>query len=262
MENNTQQNKNIFWLDDPKILYYDDNYLKFFPQSQMTRVEQLNAITLLCLYSIILILIFYGFSKWLYIPIIIIILIIVLYNIYKLDPNAKEKELYRQKGEKFDIVNKEDNKDITIESGFYDSDGKLHLGEEYNAETKKPIKKINYDLNEMQQYEKATCRKPSVGNPFMNTPVTDYNKENVPSACNADDEDIKEQIDDTFYTNLFRDVGDLYDVKNSQRMYYTMPPNPPDQTTFANWLYSEKENCKVNQVDCLQTEDLRKFRGY
>ncbi|ARF09366.1 hypothetical protein Catovirus_2_315 [Catovirus CTV1] len=261
MEEQIKQNNNVFWLNDPKILYVDGNYLKFIPDNKMSRIEQLNSISRFCIYLIIILLVLFGFTQWLYIPIVILILCIIIYNIYLIDPNAKEKELYRQKMEKFDNFKEEDNRNVIVESGYYDFDGKLILGEEYDAERKSPPK-IQYNLDEMEEYEKASCRRPTPDNPFMNTPVTEYNKENVPSACNADDDDIKEQIDNSFYTNLFRDVGDLYGIKNSQRMYYTTAQNPPDQTTFANWLYSEKENCKVNMKDCLKVEDLRKFRGY
>lgn len=258
-----------FWLDDPRIFIQNDNYIKFFPQVKMTRIEQLNAITLLCIYTIILILIFYGLSKWLYIPIIVIIFIIILYYIYKNDINAQEKELYRRKGKKYNynknnINNLDDieNNQIKVVSGYYDSNNILHLGKEYDINSNKNNNKINYDYDEMTQYKNATCKKPTDNNPFMNIPVTDYNTENMISPCNIENEDIKEQIDNSFYTNLFRDVDDLYDVKNSQRMYYTMPSFPREQKTFANWLYKKKENCKTNQMDCLQVEDIRKFRGY
>ena len=253
-------NKNVFWINDITILYKDNNYLKFFPDATMTRIEQLNAMTRLSIYSFILILIFYGESRWLYIPIILFILIIVLYYIYIMDPQGKEKELYRQKGEKFTLESEDDDNNIVIESGYYDADGNLRLGAEYT--NGKKIRKINYDMSEMMEYERATCRKPTPDNPFMNTPVTDYNKEDVPSACNADDEDIKEQIDDNFYKNLYRDVGDLFGVKNSQRMFYTVQQVPGDQINFANWLYAESRNCKTDQQNCLLYEDLRKVTQF
>ena len=134
--------RNIFWIDDPSVLYANDGYLKFFPEFEMTKVEQLNALTRFCIYAIILLLLFYGRTKWLYVPIIGILIIIILYSIYKYDPEGQEKELYRQKGEKFDSVKNTHDVDkiYELESGFYDSDGKLRLGQEY-TETSSPRNK-------------------------------------------------------------------------------------------------------------------------
>lgn len=249
--------RNIFWMDDPTILYSNGNYLSFFPQSEMTRAEQLNSLTRFCIYLIILMILFYGSTKWLYIPIIGIIMIIILYYIYKNDPEGKDKELYRQKGEKFDSITHTDkNKIYELESGFYDSDGLLRLGQEFNATSPHPYKKINYDMNEMLEYQKATCRKPTSDNPFMNPPITDFNNGDVPVACNVDDEEINNTIKNSFDDGLFRNIENLFDNHNSQRMFYTIPsPSvPSDQPAFANWLYGDMDNCKTNQQLCLEYE--------
>ena len=78
----------------------------------------------------------------------------------------------------------------------------------------------------------------------MNPPVTDFDRENIPEACNTD---------------LYRDLNDLFDTKNSQRTWYTTPSTaiPNDQEGFANWLYKTDQICKVNQGTCLRYEDLR-----
>lgn len=248
--------KNDFWINDPTIYFQDQNFLKFVPTNNMSRIQQFNAVSLLCIYSFILILIFYGISSWLYVPIVILVLIIILYYINLNDPESGKKELYRQQNTNNNIINNDEN--VIVESGYYDADGTLQLGQVYDATSVSKNKEDNivYTMDEMDIYEKMACRKPTPENPFMNAPVTDYNKEGVPSACNADDDEIKEEIDKNFYINLYRDVGDLYGVKNSQRMYYTTPPIPSDQHNFAKWLYSEKENCKVNQFDCLETDNL------
>lgn len=250
----TQINNEKIWIDDPSILY--NNYLAFFPEPNMTRIEQLNAVTRLALYSFILIFIFYGQSSWLYVPVIIIIFILVLYYIYEMDPKGKEKELYRLKGYKYEgYKNIDSNKKIRLESGYYDSNNKLHLGEEYTVNSE-DTNKIEYNIDEMNEYNKATCRKPTRDNPFMNAAVTEYNQnKEIPVACNVEDDDIKDNMDKTFNTGLYRDIEDLYDVKNSQRMYYTVPEH--DQDKFAKWLYGNTDNCKTNQEKCLINQDIR-----
>lgn len=254
--------KDEFWINNPSIYFQDQNYLKFIPTSDMSRVQQLNAISLLCLYSFALILIFHGLSNWLYVPIVVLILVIILYYINIGDSEAGQKEFFRQKNISNENNNNGNNNDnnnddnVIVESGYYDADGILRLGQVYDATTIVDNKKVVFTMDEMDLYENNARRKPTPNNPFMNTPVTEYNKEGIPAASNADDDEIKEEIDKNFYVNLYRDVGDLYGVKNSQRMYYTTPPIPSEQHNFAKWLYSEKENCKVNQFDCLETDNL------
>ena len=113
-----------------------------------------------------------------------------------------------------------------------------------------------YKTKETFQDKKIECTKPTSDNPFMNyNHVTDnYHK---PPACEAflydDPESIKvrEEVTDKFNTKLYRDVGDLYSRRNSQREFYTVAYNGiPDQTSFAKWLYGQDATCKENSVKC------------
>lgn len=86
-----------FWLNDPKILYQNGNYYRFFPSANMTRIEKMNALTRFFVYFLLMLLIF-GFNDGLiYIPIIAIILIIMLYYTQKNDAEDSVKELFCQK---------------------------------------------------------------------------------------------------------------------------------------------------------------------
>ncbi len=253
-----------FWLESPSVLYINNNYLKFFPTSEMSRVEQLNAITRLCIYYLILLLIFNKSNNYLILPIIVIVFIIIIYAIYKNDYEGKYEDFIYKKLKKTNTEKPiNENKDI-LEAGIYDASGKIKFGRKNNVNFKDLKDRsakdfVNYDYNELLEYEKQSCRKPTIDNPFMNPPVTDFNKENIPAACNADDEDIKESQERYFNTDLYRDVNDLFDTKNSQRVWYTVPASsiPNDQESFANWLYKTDDVCKSNQGTCLRYEDLR-----
>ena len=256
--------ENKFWLENPTVLIKDNNFLKFFPTSEMSRIEQLNAITRLCIYYIILLAIFSKSNQYVGLPILVIVFVIIIYAIYKNDYEGKYEDFVTKKLKR---KNKDsevyDNEDV-LESGYYDSNGKLVLGRKYEVNNQTLIDKkakdfVNYDFNEILEYEKNSCRKPSKDNPFMNPPVTDFDRENIPAACNSDDEDIKENEERFFNTDLYRDLSDLFDTKNSQRIWYTIPSTsiPNDQEGFANWLYKTDELCKVNQGSCLRYEDLR-----
>jgi hypothetical protein len=104
-----------------------------------------------------------------------------------------------------------------------------------------------------------SCRKPTPNNPFMNPPISDYNKESIPVACNSDDKDINNEINKSFNSGLFLNIDDLFDKMNSQRQFYTVPNTaiPNNQTEFANWLYRAPVTCKEDQEKCLRYEDLR-----
>lgn len=104
---------------------------------------------------------------------------------------------------------------------------------------------------------------PTKNNPMINPEVFDTMDYDPPVACNADDEDIDaldRGIDNTFNDQLFRNVSDLYDIKNSQRQYYTTAGGKtPDTVGFANWLYGDMPSCKTNQGDCYKYDDLTHF---
>lgn len=106
----------------------------------------------------------------------------------------------------------------------------------------------------------SVCQAPTKDNPFMNMTVADLmDNPDRPPACKVTDRQIKEEIDNAYNYNLFKDVDDLFDRGYSQRQFYTMPSTTVanEQTTFANWLYKLPETCKENQSNCLKYEDIR-----
>lgn len=75
-EINNNSNKMIFendtfWLNDYKILFYQDNLTKFFPNMSMTLIEKLNALFRLSIYLSILLYLFTNNYLYLYIMIIV-----------------------------------------------------------------------------------------------------------------------------------------------------------------------------------------------
>ena len=262
-ENDTNINEDVissehyvFWMNDITVLYKDQNYIKFFPTSNMSRIEQLNAITRFFIYLLIIFILFNKNSDFIYISFIGLIAIIILYNVFDADEDGKRAELLRMKrnqnkelmsdigktdlnyrtyqydadGEiitvdidKNESQNYEDNlskqsTDYEIETGFYDSAGKIQFGKMNDAITslkkyeKNKQNDIKYNLNEMRSYENAKCRKPTVDNPFMNPSVDEFNSD-IPVACNADDENIKKDMELKFNADLYRDIEDVFDKK-------------------------------------------------
>ncbi len=288
----------IFWLNDITTLYKNDQYIKFFPTSNMTRIEQFNALSRFCIYLLILFLLLDKTDEWLYIPIIGLILIIVLYNLFEIDEDGKRKELLRMKRKiaskdidepdinyRTYLINEDGESrfididqqieaeytdedissvstDYELQAGYYDSDGKLITGSNYDAlsvnKKKEEADKIKYTLDEMRIYSKAKARKPTTDNPFMNPTLDDFNKELVPVAANADDEDVQNDINFKFNEDLYRDIEDVFNKKNSQRQFFTVAHTiPNDQEAFARWCYKFPATCKTDQSRCLRYQNLQ-----
>lgn len=240
-----------FWLDDYKILYINDNYLKFFPDKNMTKIQQLNAITRFSIYLFVLLFIFNINDKWLLFPIFLIIFSIVLYKIHS-EHLLKLKDELKNKNE--DIINLDLTEEEIKNIQYQDKEDLWDMG-------KKEEKVIgneyfdNYDKNIIEGV-KETCTKPTQDNPLMNYMISDYkdNPDKLKACTN-----VETDIDNNFNHNLYKDIDDLFEKKNSQRQFYTMPntQNPNDQKAFAEWLYKIPETCKTDQEHCLKYEDLR-----
>jgi hypothetical protein len=98
----------------------------------------------------------------------------------------------------------------------------------------------------------------------MNPILNDFNTENVPYPVNSDDEIIKQKINLTYNKDLFKDVSDLYDAKNVERQFFTIPGGsiPNDQQKFAEWCYKTPYTCKEDSKNCVVFDDIRYRNNY
>jgi len=204
------QDTNIFWVNNPSVLFTNGNYLLFFPRGYMSFEERLNAITRFCIYLSILIFLTKQDKKWYRIPVGGIILTIIIYIVMSRDENMT------------------------------------------NVDNKKQTKKIHF--NNDVSYIETMCRQPTSDNPFMNLSLNDTMLDEPPQACNADDDKIKDKSMDMFNADLFRDTSDLFERKNNQRQFYTVPQpvNPPDSIGLSKWLYGGAPSCKADQKACYE----------
>lgn len=120
-------------------------------------------------------------------------------------------------------------------------------GPEYEPERATPKKKaLDPIVEEEEDDDQEECQMPSPNNPYGNVMLTDYaDRPDRPKAC--DPLKVKEESDDIFYENLFRDTTDLYEQNNSKRQFYTMPNTkiPNDQTAFARSCFGESGKLKA-----------------
>lgn len=282
MNSLTELSSDKFWTSDPTVLYKNNSYVKIVPEYNDSREEQLNSITRACIYFLIICLAFGVNEQWLYPPVVIVTMCVLFYYIDRSDSNRLRKRSDKimksrvtkdsKKISRNNFVDsdstmgeetEESSEKQTIEAGFYDSSGSLVLGEEheapvYHKDTESKIQSM-YTVDEINQYKNATCKRPTRDNPFMNPELSDYNNHDPPAACNADDDEIKDEITKNFNKDMYMNLDDVWEKKNSQRQFYTLPATgvPNDQAAFANWLYNSPKTCKEDQEGCLRYEDIR-----
>lgn len=283
-----------FWTEDPSVLY--KNYYVIIPTTNMNRVEQLNTSTRFLLYFMVLCLIFQVDKNIIIYLLIGIILIIIFYYIYANDTNGIENDLIKE-AETFSskyitekknykntdelnqpiitLYDKVKNKvfkgnsiptvNFSVESGYIDSDGNYKIGPNYTdidikdytiVDEKNKEKKVTWEKDQL--YKKTTCRKPTVDNPFSNIVFSDYlDAQNIAEPCNVDDVDIQNQMQNLYNSSIYRNLEDVWERENSQRMFYSVPIQtvPNSQTDFANWLYKTGPTCHENTQYCTYYEN-------
>ena len=129
----------------------------------------------------------------------------------------------------------------------------------YIASKNQPISKYksvipDHQCPEMNKMIIKDCTMPTKNNPFANPMLRD--DPNRPPACAYDN--VKDQINDAFFSNFQQNPFDIFDKKHSQRQFFSVPNTtiPNDQEGFATWLYGGKNKkiCKENNFVCTGTE--------
>lgn len=289
--------KDIFWYEDVSVLYKNDNYLDFIPNSKMNYNEKINAIVRFCIYAIILSFVFNKSQRILILPILIIIMTKIFNNKNIHSENFKESikniekdEIIENQDMNLNIDQNSDqnndideiynsmiqiknqtnetneknetnktNKKMSFESGTLNKDGTYEGGEIYRDPTYPTLDKINMK-SILEERKPIITRQPTTDNPYMNPFVTDFNNDDIiPAPSNADDIDIQNKISKKFNNGLFMNIDDMWNIKNSQRQFFTLPVSSiaGGQKEFSEWLYKNKECCKTDQLGCLRYEDLR-----
>lgn len=263
---NSQLNKDEkFWLNDPRELYKNGNWLKL-PTLGMSRIEQYNSIVRLSVYIVILILIFDQNTDWICFPVLAVTATVVMYNLNQPVPHQtpnldKKKVMYNKKNNKkaLDPTVKATNNSVN-DLASLDSRGSLGSLSSLNSIGSLRSNNSSCIMDDLIGAYPPACRKPTYDNPYMNPTLTDYNVPDPPAACNADDEEINENIEVQFNQDLFRGVDELWERENSKRQFYTVPNTavPNNQVEFAKWLYSGAPTCKEDTTQCLRQTELRR----
>ena len=256
-----------FWYDDITILY-DKNYiLEFIPYRDFDFNRKLNSIVRLSIYYSIIVYIFTSSKNVFCVPFIVIIITVFLYKNYKNNKRNSLKNLLRNnnssnenKVSKNAINNLVGNNSLlsnsiqpsninNINSSISNSFINNRVNYEEEEERLNQIDKIINDIND-------SCTLPTHDNPFMNLSTYDLSNGEKPTACKSyNNKGIKNIIENKFNDDLYLDSNDLFNRRNSQRQFYTMPNTsvPNRQDDFKHFLYGNMEKKTCKEGNCTTT---------
>jgi hypothetical protein len=202
-----------FWFKDISILY-DKNYLmEIIPKKEYDFNRKLNAVLRFTIYYGILLYIFKRDKNILCLPFITVVITVYL---HKTSNDDKQDDNFK---------------------GLMNTKGSANL-----SEIDMMIDEINTDV----------YRIPEIDNPMMNQNTFDLyeNKKAIPTYNNPG---VKRKVEETLDSQVFKDSNDLFNRRNSQRQWYTMPNTEAmnKQTEFAKWCYMTPPTCKEgNGLQC------------
>jgi len=202
-----------FWFKDISILYNKNYLLEIIPKKEYDFSRKLNSVVRFAVYYSILLYIFKRDGNILCFPFITIVITVFLHR-----------------------TNRDETNDDAMK-GLMSSKGHTSM-EDIDA----MIMDINKDI----------FREPDDDNPMMNQNTFDLyeNKKAVPTYNNPG---MKRKVEETLDNGIFKDSNDLFNRRNSQRQWYTMPNTEAmnKQTEFAKWCYMTPPTCKEgNGLQC------------
>ena len=202
-----------FWFKDISILYNKNYLLEIIPKKEYDFSRKLNAVVRFAVYYSILLYIFKRDSNILCFPFITIVITVFLHR-----------------------TNRDETNDDAMK-GLMSSKGHTSMED---------IDAMIMDIN------KDVFREPDDDNPMMNQNTFDLyeNKKAVPTYNNPG---MKRKVEETLDDGIFKDSNDLFNRRNSQRQWYTMPNTEAmnKQTEFAKWCYMTPPTCKEgNGLQC------------
>lgn len=202
-----------FWFNDISILFNKNYLLEVLPLREYDFNRKLNAVLRFTIYYGILLYVLNHDKNILCLPFITVVITVFLHK-----TNKKTGE--NQAITSLMNVNRHDT----------------------NTDVDKMIDEINKDI----------YRLPDEDNPMMNQNVYELydGKQAIPTYNNPG---VNKVVEDKWTDKLPQDSNDLFNRRNSQRQWYTMPNTEAmnKQTEFAKWCYATPPTCKEgNGLQC------------
>jgi hypothetical protein len=213
---------NNIWFSNINLLFNKDNLFNIIPSKSMSNGEKINSITRFSLYLSVLLYVASGNYLYFY---IFLGTMVSTYLIYIFN----ETEFF---------INSIDNQFKKILE--YEENNSNLIGDNSN------------NSNNNNNSNDTSCKKPTKENPLMNPLLGDNPYENN-GACEIDNK-ILDNIDKKFCEKLFLNTSSIFNNRNNQRAFYTVPNSNSvnDQSAFAKWLYNTPVSCESGNSGLLK----------
>jgi hypothetical protein len=227
MSISTATPKQLFWSNDPTILFKKEYLFDIYPTTTMSYEQKLNSISRLVILLTFLSFIWSGTIRILIVGSITLLGICIIYNMH-----SKEKESFTS-----------DTQSVSDTSN---------------------IEKIDY--SELDQFIKKEFKDGTKHNPFSNVLLTDIadepNRKNAPPSFTPQVEthitnNVKKMVQSLNPTiqntnkQIFGDLANNFDLDQSNRAFYSTANTrvANDQGAFANFLYGNMPSGKDSDID-------------
>tara|TARA_Y100001958_G_C21233347_1_gene559347 strand:- start:1344 stop:2162 length:819 start_codon:yes stop_codon:yes gene_type:complete len=256
-----------FWYDDISVLYDKNNVLEFIPYRDFDFNRKLNAIVRLSIYYAIIVYLLTSSKNVFCVPFMALIITVFLFKNYR-NNRTKLTNLLRNNNSvnstntgKKAVDNLIPNNSLlsnSINNSSRNNNLNNTVNNNVNSNYANSIinNRVNYKeeesrLNQIDSMIKDindSCNLPTDDNPFMNLSTYDLSNGEKPEACKSyNNRGIKNIVENKFNNDLYLDSNDLFNRRNSQRQFYTMPNTsvPNRQDEFKNFLYGGMDkSCK------------------
>lgn len=208
-----------FWTQDPTILFSDA--IDFFPFSKKAlecSTTALNSLTRFGIYFGLLLFIITQKKFYLGIPVLSSFLAVALYYSMLSHGSLRTGNFSNSLLDKPNIL----KFPLTFE-GFA------------NIEGSSAADKVVEDVIGINDRTSPTNK-----NPFMNILINEIAEyPDKPPAKYVNSTEVNNILEDQFQTNVYSDGTDIWNKKQGQREFYTMPSTsiPNDRESYQNWLY-------------------------
>lgn len=228
-----------FWLFDLKKIFM----FEFIPKKNMKTITIMNVLSRDLIILLLIVLIFdIGESISLLIISLLIFIVVLYILIDNVDKNKDKFKILDRNS--FNYINNSPELDNKHDENICKLDDINKPSCNTYIDLKKDIKKVK------------KCRIPTTDNPFMNYNISDFGSDVDEMQCEID-EGTRREIDKKFNEGLYKSASDLFDIKNSQRQFYSIRFDPEGQDKLGQWLYKVPPTCKENTAMCNRYDDLR-----
>lgn len=215
-----------FWLNEPTILFNKKYITEIWPNSNMSNMEKLNAISRFVILASLLGYLITLNIGMIFVCIITLAVIAVLYHVQS--NKAKEDEMAKEKPSK-------------IKENFTNSVLYNEVKDDYtNPKQNNPM--MNVLLPEISYNPNRNEAAPAF-NAEVEKKINNNTKEYVVDTTFSDESSKQKEY---IKRKLFSDLGDSYTFDHSMRNFYTNPNTtiPNDQAGFANFCYGDMISAK------------------